>query len=318
MRILYTGMRNFSKLLFEACVTLFAYPVMRFGLNSFLYCSAFTDSEFAVLENFRRCGAEVAELAIVDPSSVKPTKLRAALTEVGLERPVVCGAFGAGRDLRGVDSQRTSTVDYISDLIDLASQLDARVVCGPMYSETGRANAYSDVEREQQLMQISEALKPLCEKAEAQDVFLAIEPLNRFETDCINTIEQALDLINRVGSPALKIHIDTFHMNIEEKDSAAAIRHAGRHIGHVHASASHRGLLGQDQVDWPAILGALDEIDYNGDIVIESFSKDNDVLAKATSIWRTLYESPDQLAIEGLAFLQEQWKQIIRSACQPA
>ncbi len=290
---------------------------MRFGLNSFLFCSAFSDSELAVLETFRRCGADVAELTIVDPSSVNPSRLRDALSKNALERPVICGAFGAGRDLRGRADERASATDYISDLIGLASELDAGVVCGPMYSETGRADAHSDEERELQLVQISEALKPLCEKAEAQRILLAVEPWNRFETDCINTIEQALDLIDRVGSPALKIHIDTFHMNIEEDNSATAIRRAAGHIGHVHASASHRGLLGQDQVDWPAVLGALDEIDYKGDIVIESFSKDNDVLAKATSIWRTLYESPDQLAVEGLAFLKEQWKQVTRSACQP-
>ena len=78
----------------------------------------------------------------------------------------------------------------------------------------------------------------------------------------------------------------------------------------MHASASHRGLLGEDQVDWTGVLGALHDLGYEGDIVIESFSEENQVIAKATSIWRSLYTSPEQLAVEGLQFLKKTWQQI--------
>jgi D-psicose/D-tagatose/L-ribulose 3-epimerase len=137
---------------------------------------------------------------------------------------------------------------------------------------------------------------------------LAVEPLNRFETDCINTMEQAVAFIDRVGSPALKIQIDTFHLNIEEDDSVAAILKHAKHIGHVHGSASHRGLLGQDQVNWEGVLGALQSVGYDGDIVIESFSEDNQVIARAAAIWRPLYDSPEQLSVEGLKFLRNTWQ----------
>lgn len=281
---------------------------MRFGLNTFLVSPGFTDSDLTLIEAFKNYGADVIELAIVDPASVTASKLKEALAAAGLEQPVVCGAFGGGRDLRGTLEQVGMTSAYISDLIDLAVALDSKIVCGPMYSETGRAGAHTLEDREAQLVQITEALKPLCAKAEAAGVILAFEPLNRFETDCINTMEQAVSLIERVGSPALKIHIDTFHMNIEEADSEEAIRQAGDHIGHVHASASHRGLLGQDQVNWKGVLSALHDIGYDGDIVIESFSEGNKVIAKAAAIWRKLYESPEELSVEGLKFLRENWK----------
>lgn len=281
---------------------------MRFGLNTFLVSPGFTDADLPLMTDFKAWGAQVIELAIVDPSAVDVNQLQAALAAAGLEQPVICGAFGAGRDLRGTPEQANRSTRYISELIDLAEALDSRIVCGPMYSETGRSGAHSPVEREAQLEQIAANLKPLCAKAEAAGVVLALEPLNRFETDCINTLEQAADMINRVGSPALKIHIDTFHMNIEEDDSGAAIRRYAEHIAHVHASASHRGLLGQDQVDWSGVLAALHDIEYGGDVVIESFSKDNTVIARATSIWRRLYESPEQLAVEGLQFLATSWE----------
>jgi D-psicose/D-tagatose/L-ribulose 3-epimerase len=281
---------------------------MRFGLNTFLVSSGFTDADLHLIQEFKSYGADVAELAIVDPSAVTVPKLMTALKAAGLERPIVCGAFGPGRDLRGSEAAQANCVRYLSELIELAQQLGSKVVCGPFYSETGRANRHTPAEREQQFALIASHLKPLCQQAEAAGITLAMEPLNRFETDCVNTLQQAVDLIERVGSPALKIHIDTFHMHIEEDDSAAAILKAAQHIGHVHASASHRGLLGQDQVDWDGVLSALQTIGYEGDIVIESFSEDNEVIARAATIWRPLYDSPQQLAEEGLEFLKENWK----------
>ena len=291
---------------------------MRFGLNTFLVSSGFTDADIPLIQEFKSYGADVVELEIVEPAAVTVPLLVDALADSGLEQPIVCGAFGPGRDLRGTKAEQSACVRYISELIELAQQLGSKVVCGPMYSETGRAARHTPEEREAQLELIASHLKPLCRQAEAAGVILAVEPLNRFETDCINTLQQAVDLIERVGSPALKIHIDTFHMNIEEDDSAAAILKHGQHIGHVHASASHRGLLGQDQVDWAGVLSALQTIGYDGDIVIESFSEDNEVIARAAAIWRPLYDSPQQLSVEGLEFLKNSWKHLTQTNCQPA
>ena len=283
---------------------------MRIGLNTFLVSPGFTDTDLALIYEFKSYGADVVELAIVEPSEVSAPKLKAALVESGLERPIVCGAFGPGRDLRGGPEEVATSFTYIEDLIDLAVVLDSKIVCGPMYSETGRSGAHTAQEREAQLTQIAEALKPLCAKAESAGIVLAIEPLNRFETDCINTLEQGVALIKHVDSPALKLHIDTFHMHIEEDDSASAIIKYGPYIAHVHASASHRGLLGEDQVDWKGVLGALQKIAYEGDIVIESFSEGNKTIARAAAIWRRLYDSPKQLAVEGINFLKSSRKQL--------
>jgi D-psicose/D-tagatose/L-ribulose 3-epimerase len=283
---------------------------MRLGLNTFLVSPGFTDADLPLINCFKAYGAEVIELAIVEPAAVAVPALKEALEAAGLGQPVICGAFGPGRDLRGSETAHANTMDYVGQLIDIAVAVGAKTVCGPFYSETGRTGRHSEEERAQQLACIADGLRQLCSRAEGAGVVLALEPLNRFETDCINTLGQAVSMIERVGSAALKIHIDTFHMHIEEDDSAAAIVAAGEHIGHVHASASHRGLLGHDQVDWAGVLGALQQIGYDGDIVIESFSEDNVVIAKAASIWRPLYDSPEQLAVEGLRFLRESWKQV--------
>jgi len=283
---------------------------MRFGLNTFLTSSGFTDADLPLIEEFKSYGADLIELAIVDTEAITVSKLIDALNASDLKRPIICGAMIPGRDLRGDEQEQADCVAYLSELIELAKEIGSSVVCGPFYSATGRANRYTEEEQEEQLSLITRHFKTLCRQAEQAGVILAIEPLNRFETDCINTLSQMANLIERVGSPALKIHIDTFHMNIEEDNSAAAILEVAHHIGHVHASASHRGLLGKDQVDWVGVLSALQEIGYSGDIVIESFSMDNEALARATSIWRSFYESPQQLCEEGLAFLKQTWNSI--------
>ncbi|MGJ8639070.1 MAG: sugar phosphate isomerase/epimerase family protein [Opitutaceae bacterium] len=285
------------------------YP-MRFGLNTFLVSSGFSDADLPLIQQFQEYGAEVIELAIVDVAGITPSKLLEAMQLAGLERPIVCGAMIPGRDLRGSPEEQATCVSYIDELITLAEAIGSKLVCGPFYSTTGRTDRYSAAERNAQYDVIANNLKPLCDRADAAGITIAIEPLNRFETDCINTLSQAVDLIERVGSPALKIHVDTFHMNIEEDDTAAALLAAGKHVGHFHASASHRGLIGKDQVDWSGALAALKSINYEGDIVIESFTEDNAVLAKATSIWRKLYDGPEQLAVEGLQFLNETWSQV--------
>ena len=278
----------------------------RIGLNTFINSSNFTDADLGLIERYNSFGFDVVELAVIEPQALNRSKLQAALAKSEMEQPILCGGFCKGRDLRGSSNAVQASVDYIHQLIDLAIEINSKLICGPMYSECGRANRYSPAERKTQLGQIVEALKPLCERAQAAGIVLAVEPLNRYETDCINTIEQAIALIDRVGSDALKIHIDTFHMHIEESNSAAAIRQAAGYIGHVHASASHRGVLGQDQIDWQGVIDALNCIDYQGDIVVEGFSSDNQTIARAASIWRPLFPSPEQFAKESLGFLREQ------------
>jgi D-psicose/D-tagatose/L-ribulose 3-epimerase len=133
---------------------------------------------------------------------------------------------------------------------------------------------------------------------------MAIEPLNRFETHVINTVADAVRLCREVGSPALKVQVDTFHAHIEEKDSAAAIRAAGPFVGHFHASENDRGVPGTGQVAWDGVFRALKDIGYDGWVTIESFATGIVDLCAAACIWRPIYESAEALARDGLAFLK--------------
>ena len=115
-------------------------------------------------------------------------------------------------------------------------------------------------------------------------------------------------MIKDVGSPALKLHLDTFHMNIEEKNQAKAIRKAGKALGHFHACGSDRGTPGGDHIDWKPISAALKSIRYKGDVVIESFTSDVKVIAKAAAIWRRIEPTQNEIAVKGVKFLKKALK----------
>lgn len=128
--------------------------------------------------------------------------------------------------------------------------------------------------------------------------------LNTFMVSSGFTLEQAAELIEVVGASNLKIHADTFHMHIEEDGTAAALAKYGPLIAHVHASASHRGIPGRDQVRWEQVFEVLHDIGYAGDVVLETFALENEVIARATSIWFPRYDSPEQFARESFRFLR--------------
>jgi D-psicose/D-tagatose/L-ribulose 3-epimerase len=115
-------------------------------------------------------------------------------------------------------------------------------------------------------------------------------------------------MIKAVGSPALKLHLDTFHMNIEQKNQGDAIRKAGKLLGHFHACGSDRGTPGGDHIDWKNIAKALKAIGYKGDVVIESFTTDVKVIARAAAIWRRIEPTRDEIAVKGLNFLKRTLK----------
>jgi D-psicose/D-tagatose/L-ribulose 3-epimerase len=280
--------------------------LMRYGLNTFLYASPFTDAKApALLRKFARWGFDTAEVAIEDPKHVNPRRLREVADKAGIKIGSVCAALGPGRDLRGTPAEQRTSMLYLTALVDHAAELGASHLIGPLYSVVGRAEAYDAKTKAAHWKSVVRNLRELADHAEARGVTLAIEPLNRFETDFLNTVEQGIALVRDIESPAAGLLLDTFHMNIEEKDQADAIRRAGRHLVHFHACGTGRGVPGDDHLDWPAIVAALRAIRYDGDVVIESFTPDVEVIAKAAAIWRSIVPHKDDIPKRGLAHLRK-------------
>lgn len=281
---------------------------MRFGINSFLFVSPFTNKSTTLFKQFKRWGFDSVELAIEDPSHIDPKYVKAKLDRAGLVCGSVCAAMGPDRDLRGNKKQQRTGLTYMKALIDQMVTLDCPSLIGPVYSAVGRADAYSYNEKKKQWATVVRNLKTLCQHAKKRGKQICLEPLNRFETDFINTCEQGLKMIKDVGSPVLKLHLDTFHANIEEKDQGKAIRKAGKQLAHFHACGCDRGTPGNDHIDWDGIAKALKAIKYQGDVVIESFTTDVKVIAKAAAIWRRMEKTRNEIATKGLYFLKKNLK----------
>jgi D-psicose/D-tagatose/L-ribulose 3-epimerase len=277
---------------------------MRLGLNTFLFTSPFNNKSTKLFKQFKQWGFDTVELPIEDPNHIDPHYVKRELDKAGLVCGSICACMGRDRDLRGTPRQQKIGMSYLTRLLDQMVVLDCPSLIGPVYSATGRADAVAKSEYKQQWKTVVKHLKSLAKYAEERGKQICLEPLNRFETDFINTCDQALKMVKDVGSPALKIQLDTFHMNIEEKNQAQAIRKAGHLLAHLHACGCDRGTPGNDHIDWPGIAKALKDIGYQGDIVIEGFATNVKLIARAAAIWRQIEPTQQEIALKGLKFLQ--------------
>jgi D-psicose/D-tagatose/L-ribulose 3-epimerase len=274
------------------------------GVNAWVWVSPPTDAAIAALApRVKNMGFDLLELGVENPGDWDPARAAETLGAHGLGASV-CVAMGPGRDLTD-RSLVAATQDYVRYCIDAAAALGSPTLSGPLYTPTGATWQMDASQRAATIHRLIAGLRPLADYAEARGVRLAIEPLNRFETSFLNTAAQTMEVIDRLASPAVGVLLDTFHMNIEEKDQAAAIRRVGDKLFHVHACGNDRGAPGADHIAWAAIDAALSEIGYDGAIVVESFTPENQTIARAAAIWRPLAESQDDLARDGLAFLRK-------------
>ncbi|HEU4656351.1 MAG TPA: sugar phosphate isomerase/epimerase [Capillimicrobium sp.] len=279
---------------------------MRFGASTFIWHSPFGDESVGQLaDRAAGLGFDVLEICIEDPALVTAAAVRDAAEDAGVGVSV-CGAFGPDRDVSHEDPEvRRGAIGYLKTCIDLAADVGAPNVSGPMYSATGKARLLSPEERAQQWGWAVESLGEVAEHAASRGVGLAIEPLNRFETDMVNLVEQGVRLCRDIGADNVGLLIDTFHMNIEERHIGEAIRAADGYVRNFHACENDRGAPGSGHVPWDEVAQALRDIEYDGLVCIESFTPEIKEIARAVSTWRPVAESGDQLARDGLTFLRQ-------------
>jgi D-psicose/D-tagatose/L-ribulose 3-epimerase len=282
---------------------------VQIGANNWIWVSPFTNNTFDVVTKVKAFGFDVIEIGMDNVDTVDWVEFKKLCDDLGLEISL-CGAFGETRDISHEDEEiRKNGKKYIIDCIKIAEKIGCHIFSGPVYASVGKSRMVPDEQRKREWEWSVRNLMEIDAVASQCGVNIGVEPLNRFESDMINLTDQALKLIRDVGGKSFKIHIDTFHGNIEEKSIPDAIRKAGKDLlGHVHVCENDRGAPGTGHIDWYGIRDALKEIDYDGYVVIESFVPYAKEIAKAASIWRPLADSQDALASEGLKFLNSLFK----------
>ena len=275
---------------------------MKYGLNLMLWADDMHDGLIPVLELVKRIGYDGVEVPVFDLDETKWATWARRLDDLGLERTanhVIAPEFNPVSDDPEV---RRRAYEHMQAVVDCCAIVGAQVLAGPHQIALGVFSGSGPTDAE--WARSVEHIRRVAEYAAGAGVALVEEVVNRFELYLLNTLDQASRFIDEVGHPNCRIHLDTFHANIEEKRPGDAIRRAGRRIGYVHISENDRGVPGTGHVAWEETFDALRDIGYDGWLTVESFGNALPNLAAATKIWRPLFESEEQVATGGFAFMR--------------
>ncbi|WP_439570106.1 sugar phosphate isomerase/epimerase family protein [Roseovarius mucosus] len=238
------------------------------------------------------------EIALLDTSIVDAPHTRALLEQHNMR--AVCSLGLPQESWASVNPD--GAVAHLKNAIDKAAEMGAEALSGVTYGGIGERTGLPPTQAEYD--NIARALEAAAAYAKARGLLLGIEPVNRYENHLLNTGWQARDMIERVGADNLFIHLDTYHMNIEEKGAANGILDAREHLRYIHLSESDRGTPGEGTCDWDEVFAALAAINFKGGLAMESFINMMPEVAYGLAVWRPVAESFEEVMDKGLPFLR--------------
>lgn len=274
--------------------------MIKLGAHAFVWIGEWnTESGNYAIEQCGALGFDNLEIPLLRPDDFDVKSHRAALDKAGIE--ATC-SLALPRSMH-MPHHPVEAKAFLIRALDKVQALDCHFLGGCIAYSLGMLTGEPPTAAERQT--IVEVLGELCEEARKRDITLALEACNRYETYLFNTLADTRDTILRVGKDNLKLHADTYHMNIEEERFDQAFIDAADVVNYVHMSESHRGRVGTGTVKWDEVWRGLAQMKFSGYLVLESFAAINPDLAAATCLWRPPKDSADVLAQEGIAFLKE-------------
>ena len=276
---------------------------MKYGMNLLHWTGSVSEEHFPLLAKLKATGFDGVEIPVFggEPADYKP--LRAELDKNGLKCTTVTILTAETNAVSPDAAVRKQSVEWLKKVVDINHMLGSETVCGPYHSAIGVFSGSGPTADEKK--RSADVLREVAEHAKQAHLMMAIEYLNRFECYVLNTATAAVELVGMVNHPNFRTMFDTFHAHIEEKNQAAAIRKVKPVLAHVHISENDRGTPGTGQVNWDAAFGTLAEIGYDGWMVIEAFGRALPDLAAATKVWRDLFPTPEDVYVNGLAFMKK-------------
>ena len=255
------------------------------------------------IKNSAEAGYGLIEIPALDPKSIDVEHTKATLKEFGLKGACSLGlSFDA--DINNDDSEIAKRGEArLMDALNVVEQLGGDYLGGVIFSALGK---YKFPPTKKARDNAVAALKRLAIAAQAKGITLGLEPVNRYESNLLNTGSQALEMIKDIGEPNVVVHLDIYHMNIEEQDLVSPVLEAGNKLGYVHIGASHRGPLGTGNIDFYSFFGALAKIGYKGTITFESFSSSVVApdLSSTLGIWRNLWTDNKSMAKSAREYIE--------------
>ena len=277
----------------------------RLGVHTFVWAPEWDrPGAEGAIEGAAAAGVEVVEVPLLRPSEIDVAHTKALAASHGIA--LTC-SLGLPAHATLPDRPREAE-EFLQHALEVTAALGARSLSGVTYATIGRLSGAPPTQTEYAV--IAETIRKVARYAAGLGLTLGFEPCNRYETHLLNTGRQAIALIERIGEPNLFVHLDTYHMNIEEKSFEAAIVDAGRYLKYIHLSESDRGTPGTGTVDWDGIFRGLARIGFDGDMVLESFVHLHPDIARALAVWRPVAAGGSAEVIgKGLSFLRAKAQQ---------
>lgn len=280
----------------------------RLGVHALVWEAGWSHDECArAIAKTAEIGFDLIEAPALDPSSID-----VAFTQKQLEKNGLTITFSLGldenTDISSGDPEKTRRGKArLEEAVSVARDLDSTHVCGILFSSFQK---YSVPTTSEGVKRSVEVLQQVAETAARSKIMLGLEVVNRYETNVLNTASQGVEMCRRIGAGNVKLHLDVYHMNIEESDIGQAIRQTGDQIGYFHTGDSHRGYMGSGSIDLAGVFRALVETGYEGPITFESFSSRvvGQPLEGILGIWRNLWEDSHDLAAHALMYTKAQLK----------
>jgi len=273
---------------------------MKLGIHAYAWCSQWSNDTLYLIDKVKEMGLDFIEIPLMRLDTFDADAVKARLQQVGLGA-VTSTVLLEDTDITSDDPEvRAKGVEYLKACVQATADIGAQSFSGVIYARHGDPTRSRPGEH---LWRYSaEGLRPVARFAQTLGVQIGPEPVNRYESCLINTCEQALRLKEMIGEDNVKVHLDTYHMNIEEKSFYAATKLAGEDLIHYHICENDRGIPGTGLVDWDGIFRALAEMGYQGNAALESFVDNTDNMT--TWVWRQLAPDGDTLLREGVAFIR--------------
>lgn len=278
----------------------------QFGIHALVWTGEWTPK--AADEAIRRtaeAGYDLIEVALLDPYAIDVDATRASLARHGIGMTASLG-LAPGTDISSEDEDVRKRGDaLLGRAVEVVRDLGGDYLCGVIY---GSMSKHAAPASSRSYGNSIESIQRLADQAANAGIKLGLEVVNRYESNLLNTAGQAMGYLHEVGRDNVFVHLDTYHMNIEEPNMSHAIEVCGDRLGYVHIGESHRGYLGSGTIDFQSFFGALSRSGYSGPITFESFSSVvvDPVLSNTLAIWRNLWQDSDDLAAHALAFMQAQ------------
>jgi D-psicose/D-tagatose/L-ribulose 3-epimerase len=257
-----------------------------------------------IIENSRQAGYDLVELSLHAPDLMDVALTRDLLQEFGMK--VGCSrGLSFFADVSSEDPECVNRgIAMLEQGVTIAAQLGGNYFGGILYGAMAKYPGPLTAKGRQNAL---ESVKRMADFAARKGITLGLEVVNRYESNQLNTALQALEMLDKINAPNVKVHLDTYHMNIEETDFLRPVLACGERLGYVHVGESNRGYLGSGTIDFPEFFQALASIEYKGVITFESFSSAvvDDNLSNAVSVWRNLWSDGMDLARHAQQFMAE-------------